>query len=73
MQHAPKAPRARKWIEPLPRNPDDHALEVSAALRFLQTHLQRVRYGQADADEMARVAEAVRGIRALQAPIAERS
>jgi len=67
MQHAPRAPRTRKWIEPLPRDPDDHALVVSAALRFLQAHLQRVMHGQADATEMARVAEAVRWIRALDA------
>jgi hypothetical protein len=66
MQHAPRAPRARKWIEPAPRDPDEHALAVSAALRYLQTHLQRVMHGQADAAEMARVAEMVREIRAAE-------
>lgn len=56
-----------------PFDPDRHALEVSAAVRFLQDHLQRVLAGLTDAHERRCVAAVVRAAQLARAQRAGRS
>lgn len=46
---------------------DEHALEVSALVRELQAHLERLRRGQAGADEQREVKRLICAVRQLQA------
>jgi hypothetical protein len=49
-----------------PIDPDRHALGVSAAVRYLQSHLQRVLRGDASATDVVRVAAILREVQRLQ-------
>jgi hypothetical protein len=49
--HDPNDPAALDTLDALSTNTDAHALAVSATVRLLQHHLQRLRLGQATAHE----------------------
>jgi hypothetical protein len=61
--------RRRRWVLYDPSGAAaayEHALEVSALLRELQTHLDRARRGEASAQETAEVTAMVRAARRVQ-------